>query len=280
MQPCPLCQEKESMLFHSYETFTLVMCKSCQLIYRLQVDHVQQEQLIKNIYDSTWVAMRDIYAMNTFKEHASFGALLLEMFFRNKGKLLEVGSGTGEFLWLAKATGWQVEGIEPSAVACEYAKERYGLELRNERWEMSIFEEDEKFDAIVFWHVLEHIPSPISFMKQVNSLLTPGGRVLFSLPNQHSLTNVLQGFSSPLFVEEDHLIHYAKRHIEQLMALSDFEIISLFSREEPTRLEYDLRIHPAGIPNMTERDKTKMMVGLQSGWHGHEIYCVAEPCHE
>lgn len=59
MQPCPLCQENESILFHSYENFTLVMCKSCQLIYRLEVDHVQQEQLIKNIYDHTWVAMRD-----------------------------------------------------------------------------------------------------------------------------------------------------------------------------------------------------------------------------
>lgn len=280
MQPCPLCQANESMLFHSYDTFTLVMCKSCHLIYQLQVDNVQPEQLINHIYDSDWVAMRDIYAMNTFKEHASFSVLLLDMFFRKKGKLLEVGSGTGEFLWLAKETGWQVQGLEPSAVACEYAKERYGLELRNKLWELSLFEKEEKFDAIVFWHVLEHIPSPISFMKQVNSLLAPGGKVLFSLPNQHSLTNVLQGASSPLFIEEDHLIHYAKKHIEQLMALSDFEIISLFSREEPTRLEYDLRIHPVAVPNMSERDKTKMMVGLQSGWHGHEIFCVAEACHE
>ncbi|MGQ7888087.1 class I SAM-dependent methyltransferase [Paenibacillus sp. WC2504] len=256
------------------------MCESCQLIYQLQVDKVVPEQLIKDIYDRTWVAMRDIYATNTFKEHASFSVLLLDMFFNKKGKLLEVGSGTGEFLWLARETGWQVQGLEPSADACEYAKERYGLELRNEIWDSSLFEKEEKFDAIVFWHVLEHIPSPISFMKQVHSLLAPGGRVLFSVPNQHSLTNVLQGASSPLFIEEDHLIHYAKKHIEQLTALGGFEIISLFSREEPTRLEYDLRIHPMAIPGMSEKDKTRMMVGLQSNWHGHEIFCVAGVHHE
>ncbi|NOU98946.1 class I SAM-dependent methyltransferase [Paenibacillus planticolens] len=263
------------MIFHSYANFTLMMCKSCQLIYQEQVDKVQQEQLIKDIYDSNWVAMRDLYAVNTLREHAAFSVLLLDMFFRKKGKLLEIGSGTGEFLWLAREAGWQVQGLEPSAVACEYANDRYGLNLRNELWELNLFEADEKFDAIVFWHVLEHIPSPVSFMEQVSTVLAPGGRILFSVPNQHSLTNALQGASSPLFTEEDHLFHYAKRHIEHLMSLSHLEIISLFSREEPARLENDLRIHPGTIPSLSEKEKIKMMIGLQAGWNGHEIFCVA-----
>lgn len=69
-------------------------------------------------------------------------------------------------------------------------------------------------------------------------------------------------------------------HLIYQLQVDNVEIISLFSREEPTRLEYDLRIHPVAVPDMTERDKTKMLVGLQSGWHGHEIFCVAGASHE
>ncbi|MEC0232528.1 class I SAM-dependent methyltransferase [Paenibacillus alba] len=283
MTSCPICEAAESKMYHRYPSFNLMKCSGCEVIYRESLESVQQDQLIMDIYDEKWVAMRDQYAVNTLREHASFNTMLLDMFVQKKGKLLEIGSGTGEFLWLAREAGWEVTGVEPSAVACEYANERYSLALHNEIWHEFIFEQGESFDAIVFWHVLEHIPNPKSFMKQVKCLLNPEGRVLFSLPNLHSLTNAILGTASPILVEEDHLCHYAKEHIEQLMDLSGYEIISLFSREEPARLERDLRLNPAVqgyLTNMRETEKIKMMIGLQAGWHGHEIFGIVGHRHE
>lgn len=280
MQLCPLCKGEEHRIFHKYPQFTLIQCRTCQLIYQEELDAGRQDRLIQSIYDANWVAMRDHYAANTLREHASFSAMLLDMFTRKKGRLLEIGSGTGEFLWLAAAAGWQVHGVEPSAVACQYARSRYGLELSNAKWGPDIAHQGECFEAVVFWHVLEHIPDPVSFMSEMKRILAPEGRLMFSLPNVHSLTNALQGNASPIFTETDHLVHYAKEHIEALMQQCGYEIISIFSREEPARLESDLRLHSAGMPGMSENEKIKMMIGLQAGWNGHELFCIAGHRHE
>lgn len=280
MRPCPLCNSSVYKVFHQYQQFRLIQCDACRLIYQMDLDAGRQEQLIQDIYDANWVAMRDYYAVNTLREHASFSAMLLEMFARKKGKLLEIGSGTGEFLWLASGAGWQTKGLEPSLVACEYAKSRYGLELSNEMWDSKMADQEDRFEAIVFWHVLEHIADPVSFMKEIKRILAPEGRILFSLPNQHSLTNALQGVASPIFTETDHLFHYARDHIETLMHMCNYDIISIFSREEPARLENDLRLHPSGMPGLSEKEKIKMMIELQAGWYGHEIFCVAGHRHE
>ena len=41
----------------------------------------------------------------------------------------------------------------------------------------------EKFDVISLSHVLEHIPDPISFLKEISGHLTPRGRILLAMPN-------------------------------------------------------------------------------------------------
>ena len=39
----------------------------------------------------------------------------------SKGKILDIGAGTGDFLVVAKNDGWQITGIEPNAKAKEIA---------------------------------------------------------------------------------------------------------------------------------------------------------------
>jgi len=43
--------------------------------------------------------------------------------------------------------------------------------------------EEELFDWILVMDVLEHTPSPESFLNQVRQLLAPGGKILISVPN-------------------------------------------------------------------------------------------------
>src|SRR5262245_62044190 len=44
------------------------------------------------------------------------------------GPLLDVGCGTGDFLDYARSRGWTVQGVEPSGLASQRARER-GLEV-------------------------------------------------------------------------------------------------------------------------------------------------------
>ena len=129
---------------------------------------------------------------STFEDHAIFNLLLLDIFSPQKGDLLEIGCGTGEFLHLAREAGWTVVGIEPSVKACQFARDRYGLDFINDLWlPQPLPLANRSFDAVA-WHVLEHIPQPAALLTWSASILKPEGRVFFSVPNTDSfLTSVL-----------------------------------------------------------------------------------------
>ena len=42
----------------------------------------------------------------------------------NKGRILDIGAGTGDFLSVAKNDGWQTVGVEPSEKAKAIAKSK------------------------------------------------------------------------------------------------------------------------------------------------------------
>ena len=43
--------------------------------------------------------------------------------------------------------------------------------------------DDESLDAVVSFHVLEHVDSPAEFLRHVNRILRPGGLVHLEVPN-------------------------------------------------------------------------------------------------
>lgn len=279
MAHCPICDANDVRPFYRYATFELVCCAACDLVFQQQIEQVNDASLIDAIYDQHWIEMRDQYAENTFREHASFNVLLLEICCQQKGRLLEIGSGTGEFLFLAREAGWSVTGVEPSADACAYAKNRYQLDLIHAMWDHALAADVEPFDAIAFWHVFEHIRQPKEFLTQMRKLLKPGGLLLMSVPNRNSLTNKIYRELSPLFVEVDHLFHYSSHNLQMLLEQCGLTALSLFSREEQRKLESDL--HAAGtyrgteVHKMSIAEKMKAMVQLQAQFEGHEIVCIA-----
>lgn len=97
-------------------------------------------------------------------------------------KILEIGSGAGQFLVVAKErSDWQACGIEPgqqSAAACA----AQGLDVRDATVDTAEFPAA-SFDAIVSFHVLEHLPSPSRFFEKAVRWLRPGGMLWVEVPN-------------------------------------------------------------------------------------------------
>ena len=108
------------------------------------------------------------------------------------GRLLDVGCATGIFLDGMRRFGWDVRGVEPSRVAAEYARRRFGLAVFCGRLEEAGFA-DRSFDAITLWDVLEHVHEPRQMLSAIARLLRPGGLLVLSLPNPDSLEAWLLG---------------------------------------------------------------------------------------
>ena len=128
--------------------------------------------------------------------------------FLAKGRLLDVGCGSGEFLSCAADDGWEVYGIEPSESLSDSARKVLDGrgELINGTFQNAPLPQS-YFDAITLWDVLEHVPDPLAVMRACQSLLKPGGYLFVNVPDLDSLeARVLKG-RWPLLLQE-HLNYF------------------------------------------------------------------------
>jgi SAM-dependent methyltransferase/GT2 family glycosyltransferase len=276
---CPVCGSDGIAGFHDYTSFKLLVCNDCGLKFRAACRNMDIKSLISETYGPSWIQMREQYSRDTFLGHAKFNNMLLEISRPQKGSLLEIGSGTGEFLFMAKEAGWQVAGVEPGMDACRYAREKFGLELECAVWgESAIQSNATAFDAIAFWHVLEHIADPASFLRSVYTVLKPDGLLFFSLPNDDSLFNEVYGKTSALYREPDHLMHYNRRNLAILLEKAGFEAAVLFTRQEPDGLDIVCR-QQNGDKAIAFEELMGTASRLQSGFRGYELVCIAHKRH-
>ena len=91
--------------------------------------------------------------------------------------LLEIGCGRGYFLEKVAAC-YVTCGIETNEAAVRVCETK-NLNVTTDKLKTV----NEKFDAIVAFELLEHIPYPREFLQQVSEILSPGGTLIFSVPN-------------------------------------------------------------------------------------------------
>lgn len=141
-------------------------------------------------------------------KQASFYGDLSEQAFRMAGittgmHLLDVGCGSGDVSFLLATlvgpTG-KVIGIDKSAAAIELARQRSqqaGItNVSFEVGDITDFYLSELVDGVVGRLILIHLADPVATLKRLNTLVKPGGIILFEEVN---ITQALSVPESPLF---------------------------------------------------------------------------------
>jgi 2-polyprenyl-3-methyl-5-hydroxy-6-metoxy-1,4-benzoquinol methylase len=105
---------------------------------------------------------------------------------RKPGKMLELGSGTGERLIGFRNLGWQVEGHDLDPVAADFAAQKTGVQMHVGPIDDLAFKNE--FDLIVMFHVLEHVLDPEASLRHIHQMLKPGGTLAVCVPNGESYT--------------------------------------------------------------------------------------------
>jgi 2-polyprenyl-3-methyl-5-hydroxy-6-metoxy-1,4-benzoquinol methylase len=139
-----------------------------------------------------------------------------------KGKILDIGAGTGDFLMVAKNDGWQITGIEPSDKPKNIAQKK-GVFFANDLAEL----EDNSFDVITMWHVLEHVPDVELQIKELKRLIKPKGTIIIAVPNFKSYDANYYGKFWAAFDVPRHLWHFSKTAIEKLFSNQNLKLVKV-----------------------------------------------------
>lgn len=164
---------------------------------------------------------------------------------KKSGSLLDVGTGIGQFLALARNSYNEVYGTEVSSTAVQIAKERYQLDLFRGTIE-NLATRDKVFDNITLFHVLEHVPDPRSLLETCYRLLSAQGILVIAVPNEVASFRAftrrvlrkirlkkpsrLGKFGLPLISlspdsDEVHLSHFTPKVLHQLLRTAGFTVI-------------------------------------------------------
>ena len=196
---CPVCDSRDYE--HEFEKrgIPLVKCMNCELRFHTRIPADPND-----IYEAADYVVYTKDTEGEFEEHFNyrrerFGRERVKLLEEHCGslsdkKLLDVGCGNGYFLSVAKEECRRCIGSEFSTQLRELAQERAGVEVYSETLEE--FPEGD-FDIITAFDVIEHIPTPVPFMKAAVNLLIPGGIIILYTPNFDSFNvRIMREYSS------------------------------------------------------------------------------------
>lgn len=142
-----------------------------------------------------------------------------------RGKLLDVGSGTGYFLNTCKQDGWDTTGIEPGKQARELAISRFGLNVLEEEKLNDLIANS--YDVITMWHVLEHVPFLNERVQELKKLLKPGGTLIVAVPNHTSYDAKHYGENWAAWDVPRHLWHFSPDDIRRLFEKAQMQVVEI-----------------------------------------------------
>ena len=144
-----------------------------------------------------------------------------------RGRLLDIGSGSGWLVAHLNSLGWRAEGLDFDPYAVERARAR-GMtmhlgDLASQRFA------DASFDAVTLCHSIEHVHAPLAWLREARRILRPGGSLVLATPNNESLGHRLFGKNWLSLDPPRHLHLFNRNTLRRLLAEAGFPQVDVFT---------------------------------------------------
>ncbi|RKS99451.1 bifunctional 2-polyprenyl-6-hydroxyphenol methylase/3-demethylubiquinol 3-O-methyltransferase UbiG [Flavobacterium sp. 123] len=182
--------------------------------YYESVDYISHTDSKRSLFEKMYHFVKSIALKNKLN--------LINSQQPNKGSILDIGAGTGEFLSVARQDGWKTIGVEPSDKAKAIAKNK-GVSFVEQTSEL----ESHSFDVISMWHVLEHVPDLKQQIKELKRLLKPNGTLIIAVPNFKSFDAKHYGKFWAAYDVPIHFWHFSKTAIKKLFQKEEMQLVKI-----------------------------------------------------
>ena len=245
---CPLCHSKDflvsdyiprNVLYDNVIKLNLNLmileCKSCTLRFLNLIPETKDE--LKTIYSSEYGAYNinfniierlfsKLMSLVIFKSsYATYFDIPILDYEMQNNSMLDIGSGSGILSHLYSSQGWKVTSLD------------FNDDLKRLYHDNDIvtfvtgdaFKPDfpaNTFDLIVASQILEHLPDPISALRNWHSILKENGKLIIAVPNFGALNRLIfnsywfGGISAPF-----HLLFFNIESFKKLIAEVGFKTL-------------------------------------------------------
>ncbi len=215
---CLVCGGSRTDLRFVQRGYPVLRCADCGLEF---VSPTPSTSELAEYYDRSYTVPLEMYAAAGERNAARIADL--ERWCPTRGRLLEFGASYGHSLVAARDRGWEVVGVELSPTASTYARTHFGLNVFNCDLADAPLA-DASFDAIIGWHVLEHVRNPKDQLLRLAALLKPGGMLGLRVPNIASFGAKVAGQWWPWMCPPAHLWFFSSTTLPRLLQACGFEV--------------------------------------------------------
>lgn len=206
---CPVCRSRQSRHIDAYGGgFPVCICMDCSMLYAPYIitgealqyyyENSESSKLLGEFYSKRLPTSK----VQSLRSEILLGELQkLYNLHKRRLRVLEIGCGDGSFienlllLCNKAAIPLEITGIDANRNLITIAHSR---NINAHHWvagttPLHIIAEQDSYDVIFFFELIEHLPDPTTFMKECGTALKSDGVIVLTTPNADGFENILTG---------------------------------------------------------------------------------------
>lgn len=181
---CAICGGSNVSWLLKKRGYDIFQCPGCDHLFVLPIPSDSELQKIYS-RETGYHNKKNIRFSTDYKFKESFQIQIRKIKkYLPKGIILDVGCSNGEFLYLARMNGYDVQGVELNSDTAAIAH-RNGIPVHVGSLEQAKFPAS-SFDVVHMADIIEHARNPRHLLTEVSRVLKPGGLVVLNTPNHEA----------------------------------------------------------------------------------------------
>jgi 2-polyprenyl-3-methyl-5-hydroxy-6-metoxy-1,4-benzoquinol methylase len=226
---CTICNNKKFLVIskkvRDSKKHKIIKCKKCDHIqlFPTPTEFEEKEFYDENLQDKNikffgGIKENRIKSIEDTKRRVDFVKLLIP----KNGKILEIGSGHGFFIESMEKLNYNITGIEISKNKRKLSKRITKSKILNVNL-INELPNIKNLDAIVLFHVLEHLSNPSDFLKKISIMLKSNGKIILEVPNSDD-NQLNSNFAYKEFYwQRGHLHYFNPRSLKTVISKAGFK---------------------------------------------------------